>query len=475
MSRIVKKCYIIFILIAGLSFWAVVKNFPESPAVENSFRGARQSLTEQLNKLDGELASQSVHSSRLLNKIKDKFLNPKDSSHIDGEKQKIPEDKLVEIRDNLEQPVHPGSGEDLGDGHQGESHNGESDVVDKDSVIAVLVFVCNRPTIKRSLDSLLKYRPSKTQFPIVVSQDCGHHAATTDVLKSYGDLFTHINQPDLSEIVVPPKEKKLQGYYKIARHYGWALNYTFNRLNYSNVLVVEDDLEVAVDFFEYFSATLPILRQDNTLWCVSAWNDNGKLKRINRTAPELLHRTDFFPGLGWMLTKDLWSELMVKWPKSYWDDWMREPAQRKDRACIRPEISRTSTFGKNGVSQGTYYQNHLRFIKLNDQFVPFRSMDLSYLKKDKYDMVFVRKVYSSQIVQSINELQQLITPDTPITTEFRLTYRTREGFKSLAKKLEIMEDFRAGVPRTAYRGVVQFMFNQRKVYLAPGANWIGYQ
>lgn len=34
----------------------------------------------------------------------------------------------------------------------------------------------------------------------------------------------------------------------------------------------------------------------------------------------------------------------------YWDDWMREPAQRKNRACIRPEISRTSTFGKEGVS-----------------------------------------------------------------------------------------------------------------------------
>ena len=27
--------------------------------------------------------------------------------------------------------------------------------------------------------------------------------------------------------------------------------------------------------------------------------------------------------------RELWSELMVKWPRSYWDDWMREPAQRK--------------------------------------------------------------------------------------------------------------------------------------------------
>lgn len=43
------------------------------------------------------------------------------------------------------------------------------------------------------------------------------------------------------------------------------------------------------------------------------------------------------------------SNLMLNY--SYWDDWMRRPEQRKDRACIRPEISRTRTFGKIGVSK----------------------------------------------------------------------------------------------------------------------------
>jgi len=30
---------------------------------------------------------------------------------------------------------------------------------------------------------------------------------------------------------------------------------------------------------------------------------------------------------------------------------------------------------------GTYYMNHLRFIKLNDHFVPFTSLNLTYLLK----------------------------------------------------------------------------------------------
>ena len=31
---------------------------------------------------------------------------------------------------------------------------------------------------------------------------------------------------------------------------------------------------------------------------------------------ELLYRTDFFPGLGWMLTRSTFLELQPKWPKT---------------------------------------------------------------------------------------------------------------------------------------------------------------
>lgn len=43
-------------------------------------------------------------------------------------------------------------------------------------------------------------------------------------------------------------------------------------------------------------------------------------------------------------------ELLLYW-NSFWDDWMREPEQRKNRSCIHPEISRSKTFGRTGVSK----------------------------------------------------------------------------------------------------------------------------
>ncbi|GAB6032093.1 mannosyl (alpha-1,3-)-glycoprotein beta-1,2-N-acetylglucosaminyltransferase [Chamberlinius hualienensis] len=337
------------------------------------------------------------------------------------------------------------------------------------TVIAVLVFSCNRMTVDRTLNQLLQYRPSEKNFPIIVSQDCGH-AETAQVIQGYGDRLTHIQHPDLSDISVPPKEKKLKGYYKIARHYGWALNQTFRHFNYDTVIIVEDDLDIAPDFFEYFMAAYPILRSDPTLWCVSAWNDNGKEGLVDESNPALLYRTDFFPGLGWMLTKDVWAELETKWPKSYWDDWMRDPSQRKDRSCIRPELSRTKTFGKIGVSNGLFYEKHLKFIKLNDKPVPFTAMDLSYLKKDNYDVQFVKQVYDSPSVT----WSDLKADKVSVEGSVHISYQTKDAFKKITKVFGLMDDLKSGVPRTGYRGIVSFMYKGRRVYLAPPADWKGY-
>jgi len=69
---------------------------------------------------------------------------------------------------------------------------------------------------------------------------------------------------------------------------------------------------------------------------------------------------------------------------SFWDDWLREPEQRKDRVCIRPEISRTYTFGKIGASNGQYFEEHLKYIVLNKDPVNFLEKDLSFLLKVLY-------------------------------------------------------------------------------------------
>ncbi|OPJ80724.1 alpha-1,3-mannosyl-glycoprotein 2-beta-N-acetylglucosaminyltransferase [Patagioenas fasciata monilis] len=339
-------------------------------------------------------------------------------------------------------------------------------------VLPVLVLACDRSTVRRCLDALLRYRPSAHRFPLIVSQDCGH-TETARVIASYGAAVAHIRQPDLGEVAAPPEHRKFQGYYRIARHYRWALGQVFRTFRYRAAIVVEDDLEVAPDFFEYFQAALPLLLADRSLWCVSAWNDNGKEQMVDAARAELLYRTDFFPGLGWLLLDELWDELEPKWPAAFWDDWMRQPEQRRGRACVRPEVSRTVTFGRKGVSHGQFFDQYLKFIKLNDRFVPFTQLDLSYLKKEEYERRFLAEVYGAPEVR-LEELRAGRHHHRDQPGPVRLQYRGRDAFKAAAKALGLMDDLKSGVPRAGYRGIVSFVYRGRRVFLAPPPDWDGY-
>ncbi|XP_029299215.1 alpha-1,3-mannosyl-glycoprotein 2-beta-N-acetylglucosaminyltransferase b [Cottoperca gobio] len=371
--------------------------------------------------------------------------------HTEASDSKLEQHQAIEIKENI-----------------GENNKLATSISTPEVVIPILVIACDRVTVKRSLDRLIQYRPSPQLHPIIVSQDCGH-AETARVIGSYGDQVTHITQPDLSDIRVRPEHRKFQGYYKISRHYHWALDQVFN--TFSTVVIVEDDLEVAPDFFEYFRALYPILHADPTLWCVSAWNDNGRDALVDPSKAELLYRTDFFPGLGWMMLKEMWDELEPKWPSAFWDDWMRQPDQRKERSCIRPEVSRTITFGRKGVSLGQFFDQYLRYIKLNTEFVPFTKQDLSYLLKENYDEKLLKEVYSAQLVK-IEELQQGGSLRGP--GPFRVQYSSRDTFKVFARNLGVMDDLKSGVPRTGYRGVVNFLYRGRRVFLAPPEGWTQY-
>lgn len=58
------------------------------------------------------------------------------------------------------------------------------------------------------------------------------------MILSYKDEVQLIQQPDLSEPEVPPKDKKFRGYYKISRHYKWGLSELFS-YGYDFVIIVE--------------------------------------------------------------------------------------------------------------------------------------------------------------------------------------------------------------------------------------------
>uniref|UniRef100_A0A5K3FL46 Alpha-1,3-mannosyl-glycoprotein 2-beta-N-acetylglucosaminyltransferase n=1 Tax=Mesocestoides corti TaxID=53468 RepID=A0A5K3FL46_MESCO len=343
---------------------------------------------------------------------------------------------------------------------------------DVPKIIPVLMLACDRIGINRSLSRLIEYRrkyPDGPQrFPIYVSQDCNDENVLA-LLKLYDEQITVLNQPDHSEIVLQHHNVNFQGYYRIARNYKWSLSQVLDERNYELVIVMEDDLDVAPDFFDYFYAFVLLLLSDRSLYCISAWNDNGRPTLIDKSRTDLLYRSDFFPGLGWMLTRRLWQEeLRDSWPAAFWDDFMRTKEVRRGRACIRPEVSRTYTFGRSGVSNGQFYDTYLRFNYLNDKPTVLNSTHLYYnLQPSVYDSRFLSDVYDKSVLLR-NPAQLLRLPSTlPQSVEFRLEYHTQQDFVSAAQLIGAMHDFKSGIPRTAYKGVVSVFYRGRRIYLAP--------
>ncbi|KAI1730588.1 GNT-I family domain-containing protein [Ditylenchus destructor] len=350
--------------------------------------------------------------------------------------------------------------------------------------IPILVFVCNRAeALKYQLGKLLTYRTSEESFPIFISQDCDNREVK-ETVKQYGTKLHYIKHisSETARIRIPAEHRRYAMYYKISRHYKLGLTHIFDVLNHTSVIILEDDLDIASDFFEYFMATRKILDTDKSLYCVSAWNDNGKPNLINANASTLLYRSDFFSGLGWMMTRDLWTEIGKKWPPGFWDDWIREPEQRLGRACIRPEVSRTAMtqYGKIGASKGLFFNKHLKLIALNQIPANFSRMDLGYLQKSVYDADFQNNVHALPAV-SVDEFMRKaveieMTNESRKITEYRIEYSSMKEFTDIAFKLQIMTDTKAGVPRTAYIGIVSCYINNIRVFVAPKdlKTWAGY-
>jgi alpha-1,3-mannosyl-glycoprotein beta-1,2-N-acetylglucosaminyltransferase len=207
--------------------------------------------------------------------------------------------------------------------------------------------------------------------------------------------------------------------------------------------------------------------RDTTLLGASAWNDNG-LPELTQDARQL-YRSDFFPGLGWLMPLRIWRELAPKWPVGYWDDWLREPQQRKDRHIVRPERCRTYHIGKVGTSNNQF-GTFLDRIELNAKFVPFTDMDLSYLEPHRWDRELRMHLQTLPVISPeaiVDSAKGRVELSVPKGGEARVTYSDFAAFSRVAHLLGAMEDVKANVPRTAYKGVVSLWWHGRKIHLVP--------
>jgi len=234
---------------------------------------------------------------------------------------------------------------------------------------------------------------------------------------------------------------------KIAGHFQFVLSKAFDENQFEHAIFLEDDLLLAPDFLYFFRSTAWLLREDPSLFCVSAWHDNGFQGMA--MDEERLFRTSYFPGLGWMIRRETWDLIKAHWPKAPttgWDHWMRHGSGLSPRECVVPEVSRTFHFNEKGtnVKSGTGIAKLLQRMALS-KLPPGHLGNVSYLLQD---------LYEAELMASLStEAVQLIGPDDLDNTEAGGTYvvpYTRESFTAVAKALQLYE----GEPRAAHLGLI---------------------
>jgi alpha-1,3-mannosyl-glycoprotein beta-1,2-N-acetylglucosaminyltransferase len=333
---------------------------------------------------------------------------------------------------------------------------------------ALLVICYNRPDyLRRTLDAVRTRLPAHNRPHIFISQD-GSDAGVSSVISDASAAFAR-DAPDVPVTTLRHPNGNLRGrdipswatsYYALAQHFGWALTKIFD-LGYARAIILEDDIEIAIDFFDFLTAMEPIADSDPRVLAVSAYNDLGQPNLVSDARQ--VYRSDFFPGLGWMIGRHAWEELGPKWPDGFWDDWLREPAQRKGRHFLRPEVSRTLTFGEKGVSGGQF-STFLSSIQLNEQAIDWAQEDTSYLSEPVWDASMSDALSKARAAESLDAFVaaecEASAPSTAAATapsrSVSWPYTNHEEFRGIARRFGFLDDEKAGVPRTAYKGVVTF-------------------
>ncbi|KAK9838605.1 hypothetical protein WJX84_002304, partial [Apatococcus fuscideae] len=142
-------------------------------------------------------------------------------------------------------------------------------------------------------------------------------------------------------------------------------------------------------------------------------------------------RTSYFPGLGWMMRRQLWEEIGNDWPMQSWDHWMRLNSTSKGRECIVPEVNRNRNIGERGANmERSVFKKFLQKMTWNSKMVTDYG-DLRYLLAANYNSAVRDLLKRSQSWD-----WQARGMNVPSKGVFLLAY-TADVYTQLARRLRI--------------------------------------
>jgi hypothetical protein len=146
------------------------------------------------------------------------------------------------------------------------------------------------------------------------------------------------------------------------------------------LIVIEEELILSPDFLYFFSQLYDTFMNDPTLAALSSWNPNSFLQVAGSAAS--VYRTNEFPGLGYMLKRDIWTKYMEDklsqcCGQRAWHNWKLDESPTKLDVLI-PDVSRVFRRPYDISSEDYPVLKDLFNRKRKTNLIPFP--ELSHLK-----------------------------------------------------------------------------------------------
>mmetsp|Transcript_22707 Transcript_22707/g.33862 ORF Transcript_22707/g.33862 Transcript_22707/m.33862 type:complete len:522 (+) Transcript_22707:47-1612(+) len=343
--------------------------------------------------------------------------------------------------------------------------------------VCIVVPDDNTKELDKTLETIMEYIPA-TSFPIFVSQK-GTNEEVANLIRSY--IIKEGSPRNVFHLQYIKEETKPVGPIAIhqpddvsshsavlptmSSHVHWSLSMLFDTYAYNKVMLIDDYLEIAFDFYDYIQASSRLLDLDASIMCVSAWNENGQAD-FAKDSGNLL-RTNVFPDLAWMISTDYWREMKSDWPEGDYRIWLRNRNATVGRSCVVPEVCRVKPRMGSiiGQSDEQFYKKYLSKTKLNKNPVKFSPMDLDYLTKTNYEGYIAQLLSASTEVESASALKD----HRGKPGDLKLKYEGNSGYVAVARILGLSYALKDGRPPASYEGIVIIRYGTWRLFIVPSS------
>ena len=139
---------------------------------------------------------------------------------------------------------------------------------------------------------------------------------------------------------------------RLTDNYITMLTHAFDDVAASDVIVLEEDLEVSHDFSRFFAGAIDTMhKHPGVFFCASSYNDNGFAGIAQDNAA--LRLGHHFMALGWAVTRKQFDDhVRGRWMTGdIWDAPFVKAVMNSAGACIFPEVARSKHHADPDMAQ----------------------------------------------------------------------------------------------------------------------------